>query len=349
MDDLSDDREPTPALEWATTVLRALNTEYPSAMGHLATGPGDCDVTPSRLHPAFWGCLDWHSSVHMQWSALTLLDAPALDPARRARLVGVLNQRLTWANGAVEAAYLRRHPSFERPYGWGWVALLGAAASRSPQPDAAGWAAALAPVVDAVFAHLLDWLPRQAYPVRAGTHENSAFGLALCLDAAGELGRLDVRSAIEARAREWFGADRDYPAAWEPGGHDFLSAALCEADLMRRVLPESEFRAWLGAFLPGLGETDDRLLQVPQVLDRTDGKLVHLVGLALSRAWHLTALAPSLSEARRARVSKATATLVASALPEITGGDFMATHWLVTFALRAVGARRPLSPRAAPE
>lgn len=343
MDDVSERWASVPAEEWAGAVLRGLRTEYPSAMGHLASGPDDCDVTPSRLHPAFWGCLDWHSSVHMQWSALTLLAAPALAADTRAGLVGVLTDRLTAANGAREADYLRRHPSFERPYGWGWVALLAAASARSPHPDAAGWSAALTPVADVVFAHLLDWLPRQAYPVRAGTHENSAFGLALCLDAADSLGRRDVRSAVVARSEAWFGADRDYPAAWEPGGHDFLSAALAEADLMRRVLPASGFGDWLAAFLPGLGAADDPLLRIPEVLDRTDGKLVHLVGLALSRAWHLRSLAPTLPADRRTRVAAATAAQVASALPEIAGGDFMATHWLVSFALRAVGVGAPLS------
>ncbi len=343
MDDDEERWAAVPAQRWAETVLRGLATEFPSALGHLATGPGDCDVTPSRLHPAFWGCLDWHSSVHMQWSALTLLDAPgaALAPGTRDGLVGVLNERLTAPHAAVEADYLRRHPSFERPYGWGWVALLGAAAARSPHPDAARWAAALRPVVDVVFAHLLGWLPRQAHPVRTGTHENSAFGLALCLDAADALGRPDVRAAATARAVDWYGADRDYPVAWEPGGHDFLSAALAEADLMRRVLEASDFDAWLAGFLPGLGAPDDPLLAVPTVLDRTDGKLVHLVGLALSRAWHLRALAPALPADRRGRGLSAGRAQVASALPEIADGDFMATHWPVSFALRAVGAGDP--------
>nr|NLI50824.1 DUF2891 family protein [Propionibacterium sp.] len=337
------------AEEWAAAVLAALATEYPSAAGHVALGPDDCDVTPSALHPAFWGCLDWHSSVHMQWSALTLLDAsgPALTPATRDALSRVLAERLTDAHAAVEADYLRRHPAFERPYGWGWAATLAAAASRSPQPDAAAWAAATRPLADAVFDLVLGWLPRLRRPVRTGVHDNTAFGLALVHAAAGVLGRPEVRDAVATRARAWFGRDCDYPVRWEPSGNDFLSAALCEAELMRRVLPAGEFRGWLAGFLPGLGASGDPLLDVPEVGDRTDGKLVHLVGLALSRAWHLRALAPHLDADRAARVAEKTAVQVAAAGPEIAGGDFMATHWLVSYALLAAGvpvaAEEPLS------
>lgn len=338
------------AEEWAAAVLAALATEYPSAAGHVALGPDDCDVTPSALHPAFWGCLDWHSSAHMQWSALTLLDAAgaALSPATRAALAGVLTERLTAANTAVEADYLRRHPSFERPYGWAWVATLAAAASRSGHPDAAAWAAATRPLADAVFDLVLGWLPRLRHPVRSGVHDNTAFSLALVHGAAGVLGRPDVQDAVAARARTWFDPDRDYPVDWEPGGNDFLSAALCEADLMRRLLPAGEFRGWLAGFLPGLGAAGDPLLDVPEVLDRTDGKLVHLFGLALSRAWHLRAIAPHLDAGRAARVAERAAAQVAAVGPEIAGGDFMATHWLVSYALLASGvpstAGAPLSP-----
>ena len=335
------------AQEWASGIVHGLHTEFPSSLMHVAWGPDECDVTPHRLHPAFWGCLDWHSSAHMQWSAITLLDAAGghLSPATADALAATLTDRLTSPNAAVEADYLRRHPLYERPYGWGWAALLAAAASTSTHPDAAGWAKATRLVADAVFDNVLAWLPRLVYPVRSGVHDNTAFGLALCLDAADALGRDDVRPAIAGRAVQWFGGDRDYPAAWEPSGNDFLSGALCEADLMRRVLPADEFGAWLAAFLPGLAEEGDALLAVPEVVDRTDGKLVHLFGLALSRAAQLRVLAPHLDAARAARIAERTRRQIEAVEGEIVGGDFMSTHWLVSFALLAMGAGAPLAAR----
>ena len=329
------------AEDWASGIIHGLETEFPAMMQHLSTGPTDCDVTPHTLHPAFWGCLDWHSSAHMQWSAVTLLGLASdqLAAPTRDALAAQLSGRLTRANGEVEAAYLRRLTSYERPYGWGWAALLAAAASTSTHPDAADWARGTRPVADAVFDNALGWLPRLVYPVRTGVHDNTAFGLGLVYDAARVLGREDVTGAIAARARHWFAGDADYPSSWEPSGNDFLSAALCEADLMRRVLPADEFRPWLAAFLPGLASQGDTLLAVPEVADRTDGKLVHLFGLALSRAWMLRSLAPYLDADRAARIAERTPRQISDVEREIVGGDFMSTHWLVSFALMAVTAQ----------
>ncbi|MGZ4505552.1 MAG: DUF2891 family protein [Nocardioidaceae bacterium] len=328
------------AEEWARTVFRVLATAYPYAAAHVSLGPDDVDVTPERLHPAFHGALDWHSSAHMQWSAIRLLTlAPEhLDDATRGALVAALDARLTEQHGLLEADYLRRHPRFERPYGWGWAALLAAAAAECPLPAAAAWRTSTRLVYDAVEELVLPWLPKLAYPVRHGEHANTAFGLALVHEAAGRLGRGQVAGAVEQAALGWFGEDRDYPAGWEPGGSDFLSPALCEADLMRRLLPPDRFAGWLQGFLPHLAGDGDPLLDVPTVLDRTDGKAVHLFGLALSRAWQLRLLAPHLGADAQRRVAAATARQVAAVQPEISTGDFMSTHWLVSFALLAVTA-----------
>lgn len=320
---------------WAATVIEALNTPFPWSSGHLALGVDDCNVTPEPMHPCFHGSLDWHSSCHMQWSAVQLL--PQVDAELRTQLIEVLDQRLTRENADVEAAYLRRHPSFERPYGWGWLAMLAAAASASSEPRASVWSQALAPLVDAVADSVLAWLPRQALPVRHGTHQNTAFGLSLLRDGFAHLRRRDVVAAVDVRARDWFAADRDYPSQWEPSGTDFLSPALSEADLMRRVLGD-DFPSWLAKFLPALGAPGDRLLAVPPVLDRTDGHLVHLFGLGLSRAAQLRALAPYLTPADADRARVAASEQAAAALPEISGGDFMSTHWLVSFALLATAS-----------
>ena len=325
---------------WGRTLPEVLGLTYPYAAQHVSLGPDDVDVTPERLHPAFHGCFDWHSSVHMHWSAVRLLTVATdlLDDDVAAGLGDVLDERLTVANLTAEAAYLQERPSFERPYGWGWAAKLAAATTICPHQSAPAWAAATRPLLDVVLDHVLAWLPVLAYPVRSGEHSNLAFGLALVHEAAALVGRDDVVALIDERARTFYLADRDAPVRWEPGGSDFLSPVLSEADLMRRVLPSAEYAAWLAAFLPHLGSADDHLLDVPTVLDRTDGKAVHLYGLALSRAWQLRGLAPALSPEDQARVEAATARQVEQVEREIVDGDFMSTHWLVSFALLAEGA-----------
>lgn len=326
---------------WARTVLQVLATPHPWISGHVSTGPDDVDVTPERLHPAFHGSVDWHSSVHVQWSAMRLLAGAAgtLEDDTAAALTTVLDGRLTVEHGEVEAAYLRERPSYERPYGWAWAAML--AAEAQDQGGREGqWQRATAAVADVVADHLLAWLPRLAYPVRHGVHANTAFALTLLHEAFGRLGRPDVVGAVETRALDWYAADRDAPVRWEPSGEDFLSPSLAEAVLMQRVLPESELGPWLAGFLPALGEEDDPLLAVPAVLDRTDGKAVHLFGLALSRATHLRTLAAYLPEDRAARARSAADAQVDAVHLEIVSGDLMSTHWLVSFALLAGAAGR---------
>ncbi|MEP7193768.1 MAG: DUF2891 family protein [Actinomycetota bacterium] len=325
---------------WATTILRVLGTAYPYGAAHVSLSPNDNDVEPSLLHPAFHGSVDWHSSAHMQWSAIRLLTVAheELEPETRADLIRVLQERLTEENGVVEAAYLLERPSYERPYGWAWAAMLAAAARSCSLPEATGWAKSTGIVADAVADNLMGWMPNLAYPVRHGVHSNTAFAVALCHEAFGALGRGDVVAAVEDNARRWFAGDQGYATRWEPSGNDFLSPALCEADLMRRVTAPDEYAGWLAGFLPHLAAEGDSLLEIPQVLDRTDGHLVHLFGLALSRAWLLRLLAPHLRDEARERVEAATVRQIAAVEREIVEGHFMSTHWLVSFALLAVTA-----------
>jgi hypothetical protein len=315
------------AAAWANIAYEVLETPYPYGAAHASYGPDDVDVTPDRLHPAFHGSYDWHSSAHMQWSLVRLL---TLAPDQvGSRPIEVLDRRLTPDAIAVEAAYLRERPSYERPYGWAWAAML-VAACRKTQ-----WADAVAPLGEVIADLVLAWLPRQAYPVRHGVHLNSAFALALLLEAYDELGRADVVDAIRARALEWFGEDTAYDTRFEPSGTDFLSPALSEAELMRRLLPDAEFANWLSAFLPGLGTSaHGHLLEVPITDDSGDGQLAHLSGLALSRAWQLRTIAPALPDVADVLRSGAERQ-VEAVLPTVTGGDFMSTHWLVSFALLA--------------
>lgn len=326
--------------EWAATVVSALRTEWPWIASHMSLSADDCDVAPARLHPAFHGSLDWHSSVHMQWSAMLLLEAADdLTAVPYRDLLDELDRRLTSQNIAVEVDYLTSRRSFERPYGWAWACLLAATAQRladssGPLADRSRvWTEALRPLVDLVHDLLLAWLPTLASPVRHGVHSNTAFALGLVRDAQEHLGRTDVVEAIDAVALEWFAGDIDYPSQWEPSGADFLSPALTEADLMRRVLQPVEFGAWLRTFLPVLGEPGDALLRVPEVRDATDGQAVHLHGLALSRSAMLRRLAPWLDDPARASVLESSAAQYGWAGLAITEGEFMSTHWLVSFAL----------------
>ncbi len=335
------------AVQWASVALRVLGTEYPWAAAHVSAGPDDVDVTPARLHPAFHGSLDWHSSVHMQWSLLRLrtlaagpLEAGGLLPA----IDELLLERLSPERVRTEVGYLAAHPGFERPYGWAWAAQLAAAAGECPAPELAALRPNLEPLVEHLASSVLAWLPRQAYPVRHGAHANSAFALTLLHEAFGPraLADQDVHTAVEARARDWFLRDQEYPTQWEPSGTDFLSPALCEVELMRRVLGAAEFSDWLAAFLPDLGvDPASPLFALPVVLDDHDGQLVHLYGLGLSRAWQLRRLASALpSDDARVELLRAEADeYVAWAAPQISDGDFMATHWLVSFALLAETAR----------
>lgn len=321
-------------LQIAVEVLRR---PYPYSSGHVATGPDDTDITPQRLHPSFHGALDWHSSVHMQWSLVQLLEPYAEGPAHPApspvasAARELLDERLTREHLATEAAYLRERPAFERPYGWAWAALLGAAVRDHPS-----WSAAMGPLLEVIAEHVLAWLPRQGYPIRHGKHQNDAFGLLLLHRGYASLGRDDVVAAVSERARDWFADDGPAHTADEPSGSDFLSPALTEAVLMQQVLGEEEFGPWLERFLPGLGEgAHAHLLEPPAVLDPTDGQGAHLLGLALSRAWQLRALARSLPQVRGGILRSSADRQVAAVLPHVTDGDFMATHWLVSFLLLA--------------
>jgi hypothetical protein len=327
------------AAGFARLALANITREYPNSPAHLMTSP-DEDVRPSALHPAFHGSYDWHSSVHMHWLLVRLLRRHGATPdlPDTAPVTDVLNRHLTNANIAVEAAYLRSHPSFERPYGWAWLVALAAECRAYAGPAGARWAAALAPAVAAVDALLTEWLPKATYPVRHGTHPNSAFALGLLLDA-GEL-PATTAEAVRRRLRAWFADDHDAPAHWEPSGQDFLSPALTEADAMRRVLGREQFARWLDRFLPALRSAAPcPVLEVPVVSDRTDPQIGHLLGLTLSRAAALRSIAAGLPDGPvRRRLAESADAHLAAGLPVVRREDFTTDHWLATFAALALDA-----------
>jgi hypothetical protein len=323
------------AQQFAATALAVIPREFPHKLDHMINGAHDLR-TPRQIHPAFYGCYDWHSSVHMHWSLVRLLRLfPALEGAATIRTL--LDTSLAPANIAQELAYLDEpnRGSFERPYGWAWLLKLQAELHSLGH---APWRDALAPLAYVLRDCLIAFLHKSDYPVRAGTHANSAFALLLALDYANTTQDLAVRKAIETKAQAWFGKDARYPAQYEPSGSDFLSAGLCEAALMLRVYTRMadgcSAQDWWDQFRP----SDAALatwLTPARVADRTDPQIVHLDGLNLSRAWcwHMlggsTDLPPEL-------IARAISAHLDASLPHVTQGDFAATHWLVSFALLAL-------------
>ena len=325
------------ASAFARLALKAISQEYPNKPEHVMGGPADLKG-PKSLHPAFYGSYDWHSSVHGHWMLARLLRLFP-DPARkRVKSVLTMATHLSAENVKVEADYFARKESksFERTYGWAWLLKLAEELNGSDVPEAKVWAKNLRPLADVVARRYLDFLPKQTYPIRTGVHPNTAFGLAFALDYARSVNDTRLIGLIEERARAYFGADAAVPAGWEPGGADFFSPALTEADLMRRVLSPPQFRMWFGKFLPGASKGEPKALLNPAtVTDRTDPQLVHLDGLNLSRAWCMRSIASALAAGDPAR-----AMLVASAarhakagLEHVASGDYAGEHWLASFAV----------------
>lgn len=329
------------AAHFARLALDCVQRELPNMIQHLVNGPGDVR-RPRELHPAFYGCLDWHSAVHGHWLLVRLLrSVPALPQASEIR--ASLDANLTAGNLAAEVAYFiaPNRQSFERPYGWAWLLQLAAELHAWDDADARRWASHLAPLTEVITARYLAFLPKQTYPVRTGVHANTAFGLALALDYARAAGNPTLEALLVERATTYYAADRDAPAAWEPSGEDFLSPVLVEAHVMRRVLPPADFTGWLHGFLPrGLPAS---LAQPAIVSDRSDPKLAHLDGLNLSRAWCLRAIANALpvtvsaDAALRAQLITAAEAHAAAGLAHVATGDYAGEHWLASFAVYLLG------------
>ena len=317
----------------ARIVLGHVTREYPHKLDHVLTSDADA-LPPRALHPIFFGSFDWHSCVHGWWTLLTLRRLfPHIEEA--AAIAELADETFTRENVGAELSYLDRPLSrgFERPYGWAWLLQLQLEATRHGDP----WAGELEPLARAFAERLRSYLQILTYPIRVGTHFNTAFALVLSLDWADEFDP-PLAELIRGRARHWYSADRDCQA-WEPGGDEFLSPALIEALCMVRTNAE-EFSAWFARFLPRVSARQPATLFTPAIVsDRSDGKIAHLDGLNLSRAWCWRSIVPLLpAEARSIAQAAADEHLVA-ALPHIAG-DYMGEHWLASFALLALFAPR---------
>jgi hypothetical protein len=318
------------AQRFTAIALGHVTREYPNKLDHVLDGPEDARG-PAELHPVFYGSFDWHSCVHAYWMLAHLYRRfPALAGAPAIR--ALFDSHLTPARIALECRYLARPAAlgFERPYGWAWLLKLAAELALHQTPEGRAWSTALEPLAGIFAQRFKTFLPIAAYPIRAGVHSNTAFAVRLSLEYPDEA----LRALLIDAARRWYSGDTDCQA-WEPGGDEFLSPALIEAECMRAVLPASEFRMWFGAFLPRLGQSLPATLFTPaRVSDRNDGKIAHLDGLNLSRAWCWRALAELCPDPSVAR-SIAQVHLDA-ALPYVSG-HYMGEHWLATFAVLALG------------
>lgn len=327
--------DPETARRFAQLALDCVQREYPNKIAHVMQGPEDARP-PGELTPAFYGCFDWHSAVHAHWLLVRLLRT-APDPAFAPRAREALEGNLTPDHIAAEVTYLEGEgrETFERPYGLAWLLQLAAELRSWDDPQGRRWSATLAPLESVAAERFRTWLPKLTYPIRTGEHSQTAFSLGLVLDWAEVAGDEKMGELVRDRVRAFHLQDTRCNLGYEPSGQDFLSPCLAEADLMRRVLPAGEFADWLTGFLPEIPSHEDASwLPVAEVSDRSDGKLAHLDGLNLSRAWMLAGIATGLPELdpRRAALRAARDAHAEAGLASVTGEHYEGGHWLGSFA-----------------
>lgn len=315
--------------------LHCMDTEYPNKLNQTIGSREDLQ-SPKALHPAFYGCFDWHSAVHGHWSLVSLLKQyPEIKEANKAKLK--LLKHLSKENIEVEVSYFmtKYNKSYERTYGWAWLLKLAEEIHTWNDPIAKELEENLQPLTDLIVQKYIDFLPKLNYPIRVGEHPNTAFGLSFAWDYANTTNHEALKNVIEKRALYFYLSDENCPISWEPGGFDFLSPCLEEAALMKRVLPKKEFKLWLNEFLPQL-KNKNYSLETGKVSDRSDGKLVHLDGVNFSRAWSLNKIAEGLPEYKHLElVAKKH---IQFSLPHVVGDSYEGGHWLGSFAIYALNS-----------
>ena len=310
--------------------LACLQTEYPNKLGQTIGGKDDLGE-PKVLHPAFYGCFDWHSAVHGHWSVVKLLKSfPEIEKASEAK--AKLLENISKENIEVEVEYFKgkHNASYERTYGWAWILKLAEELHTWQDPLARDLERNLQPLTDLIIERYIEFLPKLKYPIRVGEHTNTAFGLSFAYDYANSLQNESLKNAITSRAKDFYNNDKDCPIGWEPSGYDFLSPCFEEIDIMRKVLDKASFNTWISDFMPQLKE-QDFMIQVGEVSDRNDGKLVHLDGLNFSRAWVLYGLANQYPEYNH--LINIANTHINYSLPNLVGDGYEGGHWLGSFAI----------------
>ncbi|WP_027137369.1 DUF2891 domain-containing protein [Gaetbulibacter saemankumensis] len=313
--------------------LHCINTEYPNKLSQTLGGDEDLKA-PRELHPAFYGCFDWHSSVHGHWSLVSLLKQfPNINDAQSVKKRLLTN--LSKENIDAEVLYFqgKHNKSYERTYGWAWLLKLAEELHTWDASEARVLENNLQPLTDIIVDKFIAYLPKLNYPLRVGTHTNTAFGLSFAYDYAKAVNNITLKEAITSRAKFFYANDINCPISWEPSGSDFLSPCLEEAALMKRLLSQEEFKIWIHKFLPQL-ENKAFTIETGKVSDRTDGHLVHLDGVNFSRAWNLIKISEGLPEYEH--LHNVAYNHVNHSLPSIFGDSYEGGHWLGTFAIYAL-------------
>ena len=321
----------------ASLPMKCILQQYPNKINHTAIADSDQMLTPIQQHPSFYGCFDWHSSVHGHWMLVRLLKQfPKLKEQEDIRKV--LNTTLTQKNLQIETDYFKAslNRSFERTYGWAWVLKLQQELLDYNDPDAKQWSKALQPLCDTIIKIWNVYLPKQTYANRSGMHGNTAFGLSFALDYARATKNVKFENAIIASAKQLFLNDKNAPTIWEPDGADFFSPSLMEADLMRKVLNNNQYQQWLSGWLSN--KAFIHLTELPHVSDRTDLQIVHLDGLCFSRSWCMSGIAHALSknDPRRKLLLAASTKQLNQSLSTVASGNYGGEHWLASFAVYAI-------------
>ena len=314
--------------------LKCIEQTFPYKTG-VVFSDSSLITTPEKYHPIFYGCFDWHSSAHAHWMLVRLLKKFP-DMPQAAKIRTLMGKQLTASNVQKEAMLFQQkeNRSFERTYGWAWILQLQKELLEWDDPLGKELSANLQPLSDLFSKLYIEYLCKLIYPLRVGEHSNLAFGLRLAWDYAETAGDDSLKKSIKQTALRFYKKDVNCPISWEPGGTDFLSPCLEEADLMWRILPAAEYELWLKKFLPQLF-MQKIPLKPGEVKDRTDGRLVHLDGLNFSRAWCLYGIAEHI-KSNRAKILEQANTHMTAALPHVASGDYMGEHWLASFAVYAM-------------
>ena len=326
------------AAKLATLPIHCISNEWPNKTSHGSDSATDHVLLPHELHPVFYGCYDWHSSVHGHWMLVKLLKTFP-DMQERDKLISILSNSFRLDKMQAEAAYFSKYKTsalYERTYGWAWLLKLDQELYEWNDSLGKQWYAALQPLTQKIKELWTVYLPKQTYPNRTGVHPNTAFGLVFALDWANALGQKDFAALVKKRSREYYFGNKQTPAYLEPDGTDFLSPSLEIADLMSRVLSKTEFLTWFNNFYTAAGINN--ILKLPLVSDRTDYQIVHLDGLSLSRAWCLKSIARQLpaSHPYKKRFSAAAQNFLQKTIPHVTSGNYGGDHWLASFAVYAI-------------
>jgi hypothetical protein len=325
------------AMKLVEVPMECIHTEYPNKLGQVLADSSHID-TPSSLHPIFYGCFDWHSSVHGHWlMAKTLNLFPESEKSKE--IIALFDEQFTVPNVQKELLYFqpKMNRSYERTYGWAWLIKLQIELIKADELFNKKWSKNLESLVNEMVKSYKTFLPKMSYPIRVGEHTNSAFGLSFAYDYAVAVNDTEFKALIENRAKDFYMEDENCPLSWEPSGFDFISPCLQEAELMSKVLTEKEFKKWVEAFLPQLFEKEFDL-EPGKVLDRTDGKLVHLDGLNFSRAWCFYRLASVLPKYKES-FTEIGDKHIKSSWQEVIGSDYMGSHWLASFLLYSMEVR----------